>query len=289
MKQDLTDILDGIKSLEPFPHVALRVLELATDEETLPRDLIAVIERDAAITAKVLKLCNSAIYGFQCQIGSLLEAGNLLGVRKLTDLVMTTCTNRYFRDYGGSTEESASALWAQSIGTAMCARQLVMFEPEVDPNRAYTTGLLQDIGQLVLDRYIHKHWEQILREVEGGADLLDAEKSVIGMDHAEVGARLAARWQLPDFLVDTIRWHHEPARASVDPLLTWYAHLADGIHSAIGSETEAVGEEQPTVARGRYGLSPHALDATGLKPDDVRNVQELTRAEIDTAREALAV
>ena len=93
MNLPLKDIVQDLRSLEPFPSVATRVLELASDEEVVPSELIEIIQLDPGLTAKVLRLCNSALYGFQREISTLQEAGNLLGVRALVNLVLTSSAN----------------------------------------------------------------------------------------------------------------------------------------------------------------------------------------------------
>ena len=100
------EIVSTLNSLEPLPQVAMRVLELSRRDDLIPRELADVVKTDPAITAKVLKLCNSAFYGFRREIGSVEEASNMIGTRALTNLVLTSCGGQYFRDYGESTAAS---------------------------------------------------------------------------------------------------------------------------------------------------------------------------------------
>ena len=96
-----------------------------------------------------------------------------------------------------------------------------------DPEQAYTAGLLANIGLMVLERHMDDARFAIRAVAQSGVAMIEAEKRTLGMHHAEVGARLATRWGLPEILVDTIRNHHTMARATVDPRLTGTAHIAD--------------------------------------------------------------
>lgn len=227
MTQVLNDLLEEIKSVEPLPQVATRVMQLAAEDDVVPRDLVAVIQTDAGVTAKVLKLCNSAIYGFKREIASLPEAGNLLGTTTLVNLVLTSCAGRYFRNYGGADPNDSLRLWEQSVATAFAANWVAAREGRVDRNRAYTVGLLENLGKLVLARFTHEHAEELARELSAGRDLLAAERASFGLDHAEVGARLAEKWNFPRVLSDAIRFHHDPDAAQVDSAMAGVGHVAE--------------------------------------------------------------
>jgi len=277
MPELLHDILAEIKSLEPLPQVAMRVVELASHEDVIPGELVAVIQTDAAITAKVLKLCNSALFGFQREIASLSEAGNLLGVTTLVNLVLTSCAGRYFRDYGRGDARAAQELWERSVASALAASLLARIQGRADKNRAYTGGLLANVGQLVLQRFLPEERTRLQRAIEHGATALEAEREVLGLDHAEIGARLAERWNFPELLIDTIRHHHEPQAARVDPVLAALAHLGEVLGSAAIHGSEA-GE-----------LDPRALTLAGLRPAALEGLEDRLRTELAKAREVAAV
>ncbi len=281
-RHEIDAILAEIKSLEPFPQVAMRVLQLSQSDDVLPREIIRVVETDPGITAKVLKLCNSAYYGFKRDVGSLFEAGNMLGVRTLVDLVITSSASRYFRNYGESKSDSSTDLWRRSITNAWAAQLLAETSGGVDKSRAYTLGLLQDIGHVVAERFVSARWEDIRGRVGEGANLLQAEAEVLGIDHAEIGARLASRWDLPEGLVDCIRWHHEPEQATVDPDLAWYAHLADAVTSTFfkAEDADAEGVQEPT-----YALDPSAYASTGIEAAALGSIEEQLRASLEQAQE----
>jgi len=275
----LRDIVGEMRSLEPFPGVALRVLEISAQQDAVPGDLIEVIQTDPAITAKVLRLCNSAYYGFQREVASLREAGNMLGTAALVNLVMTSCASRYFKNYGCATDESQERLWKSSFTNALSARLLAEANGTVDPERAYTAGLLQNIGHLVLDRFLQEERAAILEYVQKGQLLLDAERIVLGLHHAEIGARLATAWGLPEVLVDSIRHHHAPEQATVDPVLTGICHLAETLTWAVGVDE---GLDSTT-----YEVSNAALSLTGSDRGSLGAIRDQLGADLAKASEFL--
>ncbi len=278
--QNLKDIILEMRSLEPFPQVASAVLQLAGRSGVQPSEVIEVVQTDPGITGKVLKLCNSAYYGFQREVGSLREAGNMLGVDTLVNLVLTSSANKYFRDYGGAPQKVREALWTRSITQALASRLIATQQGYENPDRAYTAGLMQNIGQIVLDRFYAGESTRVEAEVACGRSVLQAERVVLGINHAEVGARLSTEWNLPSFLVDTIRHHHEPEKATIDPLLTSTVHLAETVLDL---------EPADKALRLPFEVSEAALELTGLDPADFESIQMQLELEMQRAQEMLAV
>lgn len=277
----LPEILEAIKSLEPLPQVAMRLMALAEDEEVTPRELVEVLQTDAGVTAKVLKLANSAYYGFQRKIASLEEAGNLLGTRTLFNLVLTSCAGRYFRDLGGCDVRTAEKLWERTVLNAVCASLLARLSGGADRHRAYTVGLLQNIGDTVLARFVVPVQSLVDAERARGADPLELEERLFGMSHPEIGAQLAARWNFPEVLVDTIRHHHAPERAQVDPLLASFCSLAETITGALDLDG---GLEHVEVDWSGDLLRKAGLDLQGLT-----SIEDVLLAELRRAREFVAI
>ncbi len=279
MGAHIQDILAAIQSLEPLPQVAMRVVQIASHDDVVPRDLVGVIETDAAVTAKVLKLCNSAYYGFKREIGSLPEAANLLGVSTLVNLVLTSCSGRYFRDYGQVDTITANRLWEESVVDAIASSLIARLEGHVDKNRAYASGLLQNVGHLVIARHARATALLVQNEIARGVSMLDAETAVLGMNHAEIGARLAEKWNFPESLADTIRHHHTPEFAKIDRKLASVSHLGEIVTHAFLSGNPL--EQNP------YGVCEQAYLYAGIERDAFEMMGDVLAAELEKAREFL--
>jgi len=288
MNSRLHQVFDGIRALEPWSPVALRVLQLAARADVVPDELVAVIGTDAALTARVLRLCNSAFYGFQREIGSLREAGNLLGADVLVSLVMTSCTGRFFRGAGGE-HEARRELWERSILTALAAELVAEVHGGVDRPRAYTGGLLANIGELVVLGHVQGAAERIRAYRRAGLERLEAEQRVIGLHHGQIGGRMARRWRFPEELVDCIANHPTPERAMCDPELVGVVHVAETIADALKLEHEAESERRAYERAERRaepgpGPDPGALARLGVDSTGLAELQRTLRGEFERAR-----
>ncbi|MFT6832182.1 MAG: HD-like signal output (HDOD) protein [Planctomycetota bacterium] len=280
MQIPLKDLMFEMRSLEPFPGVAARVLELSGRADVVPSELIDLVQTDPGITAKVLKLCNSAYYGFQREIASLHEAGNLLGVTTLVNLVLTSSAGKYFKDNGNVGNQNMERRWEMCVANAIGARIIASRHGKVDPERAYTAGLLENIGHLVLDRFVDSGMEAIRAVAMSGSNLIEAEKKVLGMHHAEIGARLTTRWSLPEVLVDVIRYHHQPELAGADAELAATIHLAEILTQQVEQESE---DADPHALL--YEISEAACDLTGLGQAELNELTGLLGSEMVRARD----
>lgn len=278
MPSPLPDLLAGIRNLAPLPHVALRVLELSQRADVVPRELIGVIQTEPALTAKVLRLTNSAYYGLKRQIASLEEAGNLLGTSTLVNLVLTGCAARYFNEVSAGDDAARRRRWERSISQALAGSLLARVTQSTDKNRAYTAGLLQDIGELVLAPHAALRQAELTAACSHGLTRLEAEADVLGLSHAEVGAQLAQRWNFPDVLTDTIRCHHTPERATSDPALTDVVHLATLVVEELMPATASALPEQ-------HATSLRALERLGLNDQAFAGLLESLARDLEQARE----
>lgn len=226
----LKQVLEDIERLEPFPISAIRVFELANNGAE-PEHIVAEIERDPGLTSKVLKLSNSVRYAPQVPIDSILGATNRLGTRAVASLVMTSGCASYFMGYGSSTRGSNLSLWRECLHTALVARHLAPRLRFDKAELAYTVGLLQNIGHIVLDRFLEQERDEVLALVDRGAKILEAEQRILGIDHAACGERIARKWGFPETLSQGIRFHHCPSLAGEWEGLCGVAEFAEWITS----------------------------------------------------------
>ncbi len=271
------EVLDSIRTLSPWPPVAMRLLEISRQEDVTPSDLVAVLRTDVAFTARILKLTNSAFYGFQREVDSLQEAANRLGTNALVSLVLTSCVGQSFSGAERTDEVHARRLWEHSVMNGLAAGCLAGINGDVDRNQAYTAGLLQDLGCIVISSHLADVRDEVRRERNAGATVCEAERTVLGMDHAQIGARLLRRWDFPDVLVDAVLHHHDPENSTVSPALTSLVNLGAAVTKAVG-----LGEGLQNLT---YGLSNSALGLAGLTHNQLERMEALLMSELLRARD----
>lgn len=282
MQPPLTELLARIRNIQPMPQVALRVLELSQRSDVVPRELVDVIQTEPALTAKVLRLVNSAYYGFKRQIASLGEAGNLLGTGALVNVVLTGCGARYFHECPARNDEERATRWRRSVSCALATSLLAKVTHAAEPGRAYTAALLQDLGELVLAGLPRSHADELDRRMAAGTPRLDAEEQVYGLTHAEVGARLATRWNFPELLIDTLRYHHAPERATVDPALASLVNLGASVVDDLESDTRS---ELGSGLGSGLVASPTALALLGVDLSALATMHAPLQRELERARD----
>ena len=207
------EILSQIASVPSLPAVVCQLQQYLDDPEVNFDKLARVIECDPGLTANVLQLANSAYFGWQGDIGSVRDAISRLGTKRIFQMVLCMSVAPMVRKPIKGYDLDSGQLWQHSIAVAICAEKIAAKRrPEVQP-LAFTTGLLHDVGKVLLGTFIEVDDQPIKEMVEmDGLTFNEAERMVLGVDHAEVGAHLLEKWNLPANVAEVTRWHHEPAR-----------------------------------------------------------------------------
>jgi putative nucleotidyltransferase with HDIG domain len=228
-RQAVLDCLDVLDTLPSLPHVVSDMLRLIADEDYAMEDLMSLVQQDPTLTARVLRLANSAHYGRQKEIDSLQEALILLGGAEIHRLVTTTSVMRSLSGgFGADRVLDQIDFWSHSLGTAELARGIANAFRLQFRGADFTAGLLHDVGKVVLDQYFHPEFRECLEVVEHqGLPLFEAERKVLGIDHAEAGYFLATRWGLPENLRTVMRDHHAFMPDHPNAVLTSCVRLAD--------------------------------------------------------------
>lgn len=222
-----------------------RLMEAIASENTDFERVAAIVESDPALTASVLSVVNSAGMGLKQPVKTLSRAVSYLGVRGVVTIALEQSLHGLFRKPLKAYEIEAGILWEQSLLTAIAARLLAPLAiTKINPDIAYTAGLLHDIGKTVFSEHTQKPAAFILEKMEQGIceDFLEAEYQATGTNHCEMGALLASCWQLPEDFIQVIRYHHRPGEASENyRSLVYVVHIACLISSMVssGSGTDA--------------------------------------------------
>lgn len=220
-----------VKSLAPLPQAVHDLTTVLRRGDVSSDEIVRIMNRDAALTMTALRLANSPFYGASGRVVTLRDAVQVLGLQTLASAVLTSAVMASF-DRRACPDFDFGACWRHALGTALCAQMLA--QPRgLDAAEAYTAGLLHDIGRLALAT----HFPQALNAVTVLAASQDlpadeAERAVLGLDHAQVGAMVAAHWRLAPAVVNAIETHHRVVAGPHQPLLD-VLHVADNIVHAL--------------------------------------------------------
>jgi putative nucleotidyltransferase with HDIG domain len=238
---DAKVIAAKVGDLPPLPNVATRIIELVGNPNTNAGDLEQVISRDLALTTRVLKLANSALFGRRGMVSTLSRAIVLLGFKTVHSLVIAASTESIYS--AGSTRFKDKLLWEHAVAAALAAGYLARECRYRGVEEAFLGGLLHDIGKVVMDTNLGERYQGIVERVYNeGVAFVDAEQELLGFDHAEVGGLVVRKWNLPETLEEAVRLHHRAARSRVDPTLCAIVSLANSACVKIGIGPERLPE-----------------------------------------------
>ncbi|MGC8718215.1 MAG: HDOD domain-containing protein, partial [bacterium] len=191
------------------------------------------ISGDEALVANVLKLANSAYYGFPRRVVSITEAIVILGLNTLRSVIYTYFSKNYLNREVKGYSLAKGELWRHSIACAIISREIARKNRLGDIESYFVAGVLHDIGKIIIGEYLEGEYETVIRRVtEENLPFDIVEKEVLGFSHPQIGGVLAKRWNLPEFLIDGIRYHHEPERGTT--LASSVVHIADSITLMMG-------------------------------------------------------
>jgi putative nucleotidyltransferase with HDIG domain len=216
------------KSLPTLPAIISKLTRMAEDPETTTEQMGKVISKDHILAIKLLKLVNSAFYGFPQKISSLSSAIILLGFNVIKSLIISSSIFEPM-------EEQDIELWEHSLGCAVICSVLAKRLDVSDPEEISTAGLVHDIGKVAIKMELpHVHKIILTASEKEEISILDAEEKTLGISHAEVGGWLSKSWNLPAKLVEPITCHHEPSKAKEEKLATAIVHFSDILIRGMG-------------------------------------------------------
>ncbi|WP_291272121.1 HDOD domain-containing protein [Geothrix sp.] len=210
------------KALPSLPLTVVALGEAVQDERCTVDRILSILSKDPPLSAALLRMANSALYAGTDSVMDLRTAVLRLGFDAVSNLGTGAAVIRTLK---GGAHLDAVRLWQHSVAVGLTAKGVcVLAKRHGQAETAFLTGLLHDIGKIALDTCFPEIYAEVLQKVAEGAHFVDAERAVLGLDHAEAGALLAAEWSFPQTIVEVIRDHHEPKPEDFLPNLI---HLAD--------------------------------------------------------------
>lgn len=257
MKLTLEQIISKVDDLPALPMVVSDIMKLTEDPDSTVQDIEKVIMKDQSLTARILRLSNSAYYGYARRISTISQASVLLGFQAIKSITLSASIGGLLMNEVPGYALEKNQLWRQSQSCAIVSRFIAKKLRGVNADQAYVAGLLRDIGKVIVSHYLTDYFLQIMNIIElEKISFLEAEEKILGFNHAQVGARVAKKWNIPDDLVEAIEFHHSPEKASINPKLTAIIHVADAIVMMMGIGVGADGLI--------YNLSEEALSTLGI-------------------------
>ena len=225
---------DVVRHLDDLPSLPAVVMELlnSIDQEDVDISVLAKkVSHDQALTAKTLRLANSSLYGLQVKVTTIQQAITYLGFQTTRNLITAAAVTGCFVE-GQCAGFDHKSFWLHSIASAACAKVLAR-HMRFNQDYAFTAGLLHDIGRLVLVSCFPRHYEQVIAwRAQHDCTLLEAERTVIGIDHVDAGMALAEHWNFSDTMRLAIGHHHDPEAPGAG-FLAAIIHVADAIVHAL--------------------------------------------------------
>ena len=220
--------IESIDTLPTIPAVLRKLLVVIENPKISLTEIGNFISNDPVLTSRVLKMVNSPIYGFPGRISSVQQALILLGLNVVRGLLLGVSVFDVM-------QKSMTGLWEHSLGCAVAARIIAKKKNIPEPEEVSVSALLHDIGKVVMILRFKEEYERVVKEAESKDILImDAERDVFGITHADSGAWIAKKWNFPLSLVDVIEYHHKPALSKGVPAHAAIVHLADILTRGVG-------------------------------------------------------
>jgi len=279
MNSNAVSILTArIDSFPTLPTVVTQVMEITADPESSAEDLMKVIIPDQSLTATILKIANSAFFGFMRKVSSLQQALMVLGFSEIRNIVLAKTMFNSFKDTKNRSGFNIRKHWEHSFECGLGAK-IIAADLKHTGNEFFVAGLIHDIGKLIIYMALPMDFSKIIeRTGASGFSTFQAEESVLGTTHEELGMRLLKRWLFPENLITAVGFHHHPHGAGskelslfplavyVADLLTYMIDLPDEMEADLSPEDKSLYSQILSVSRS-FGIEWNESDLERLKED----------------------
>jgi putative nucleotidyltransferase with HDIG domain len=250
--------IESIDTLPTIPGVLKKLLKLVGDPKVSLNEIGNFVSSDPVLTTKVLKMVNSPVYGFPGRISSVSQAVLLLGLNVVKGLLLGVSVFELM-------QKSMMGLWEHSMGCSIIARLIARKKGLKEPEEVSVAGLLHDIGKVVMILQFSGQYEEAMKLAESRrVPILEAEKDIFSVTHANAGAWMTQKWRFPGNLIDVIEYHHKPHLSKRAPIDTAIVHLSDALIRARGFGF--AGENMVPA------INPAAWESLGLTEADLKDV-----------------
>lgn len=260
-----------------LPEVTMRIIEVVQDPRSTAHDLHKIVSNDPALSARVLRVVNSAFYGLPGQIGSIDRAIMLLGLNAVKNIAIAASLTKMFNQKVPCDDFSGKDLWTHSAAVGAANKLITTAIGLALPDEAFLAGLIHDLGLVALLQCYNDKVPEVVDAVRAGVPFRTAEEKIIGADHQEIGMALAAKWKFPRSFQYVAGYHHNPLElAKENRLLAVVTHISDIMcaNSKLGLTITVESNE----------VSPELLAEIGLTGESMAEIQANIADELDVVR-----
>jgi putative nucleotidyltransferase with HDIG domain len=227
--QTIRETIETVSTIPTLSTVIEKIARLLQNPQTSAEEIGKVITTDQALAAKVLRLVNSAFYGFPGRISTITHAVVILGFSTVKNIVLTASIFDAFANKKNTASDfNIEEFWLHSIGCGAASQAIAKHIGFKEKEECFIAGLIHDIGKIILCYYFPEEFEAVFRHARSkGVLFLDSEREIIGITHNEIGAIIARRWNLPANLQAVVRNHHQPVAEHDFYSITGIVHSGD--------------------------------------------------------------
>ncbi len=278
VSEQLKDKIEHFANLPTLPQVATRLMSMINNPLTSSSDVAFIVGQDLSLSAKVLRLANSAFYGIPRSITNINNAVVILGLKVINTMVLSlTVFDMFPENRRSAALFNRKTFWVHSLSCGLVAkflatriRKVILFDPE----EAFCAGLLHDIGKVVMEQYLHDDFHQALEFASRNKiPIFQAENSQLGYSHTDIAEWLTESWSLPTEIRLSLIHHHDPAASIQCQDIIALCHIADWLCYETGM-----------VINGDYQapeLQENCIKLLKLLPQDIDAIKELLPSELE--------
>jgi len=284
VKKAILNKISTFRNLPTLPHILVNLIAACNEDDVDLGKVSKIVEKDPSLSGKILKLVNSAHYGLPKKIESIHHSINYLGHNTVRNMAIGASICQAFQPPKVNVLFNLKVFWWHSLKCAVLARLIAKKTQYSNPDEVFLTGLLHDIGRLVLWVNQPKEYSELLEKYPGRSDLLLAGEIRQGVTHCEIGAWLLHRWNLQPFMVDAVLYHHE----SIEKIKTALPLVQIVYAANVLSEKAVQKEKKPnSIIEELCGLTPSQVDEVLAQTDEeVGEVARLLGIEIEEPGES---
>lgn len=271
------EIANKTIEIATLPEVTMRIVEVVQDPRSTAHDLHKIVSNDPALSARVLRVVNSAFYGLPGQIGSIDRAIMLLGLNAVKNIAIAASLTKMFKQAAPCDDFTGKDLWTHSVAVGAANKLITTSIGLALPDEAFLAGLIHDLGLVALLQCYSDKIPEIVNLNRSGIPFRQAEEQVIGANHQEIGMALAAKWKFPRSFQYVSGYHHNPADlAKENRLLAIVTHISDIIcvQKALGL----------TITTETETIAPEFMQEIGLTDEMVQAINDQIQEELEVVR-----